>query len=102
MTPPPPLVLPAVLGWSNTEVGCRMYALDKGPSPRWHRDGRDPNATGDGRTSDGRTIEYALRQIDGTDREGDRYLIIRLGDRFVDDARAADLTAKITALLEEA
>lgn len=85
-------VIPAVLGWSNpTTAGgasVRLYALDVDPSPRWARDG-------------GRTIERALVERDGGNFEGDRYLVVRLGDRFVKDEAAERVTAAILAALEE-
>lgn len=73
-----PDITPAVLGWSNptTNGGAnlRLYALDKGPSPRWDKDG-------------GRTIEMALIERDGGRLyEGDRYLVVHLGDRFISEA----------------
>lgn len=62
---------PAVLGWSNPDTGpasLRLYATDRGDSPRWAR----PRA---------RVIEDALMEAGST--EGDRYIVTRLGDRFV-------------------
>lgn len=62
--------LPAVLGWSNADtgpVGLRLYALDQGDSPRWAR----PHA---------RVAEQALMEAGAS--EGDRYRIVRQGDRF--------------------
>jgi len=79
-------ILKAVLGWANPDTerdNLRMYALDQGDSPRWAPRG-------------GRTIEYALITNFGEHREGDRYLIVRLGDRFVSD----ELIERVTAAIE--
>lgn len=83
-----PMVLPAVLGWANADGGenVRLYALDRGKSPRWDNGGR--------------TVERAIVEADGGNREGDRYLIVRLGDRFVSDEDATRISAAITELLE--
>ena len=65
-------VLHAVLGWSNPDTGPennRLYALDAGASPRWAK----PH---------GRVAEQALREAGGH-HEGDQYLVVRLGDRFL-------------------
>ena len=79
-------ITPAVLGWSNPTTGpesLRLYATDKGKSPRW--DGEH-----------GRVVEQALREQGGTG-EGDRYLVVRVGDRFTSDA---DMTAVMTAVMD--
>lgn len=68
-------VIPAVLGWKNPDDDgsqLRLYALDKGPGPRWSKD-----------SPTGRTIELAA-QVDGN--EGHRYLLVHLGDRYTDQA----------------
>lgn len=90
-------VVPAVLGWGNPErdpESCRLYALDQGPGPRWLE------------KPYGRVVEQAIRErvtpYPSGIGEGDRYLVVRLGDRFVPDEVAEDLTARITALIEEA
>jgi hypothetical protein len=71
----PARTLKAYLGWANegTHGGnsLRLYALDRGPSPRWAEGG-------------GRTVERAILETFYTN-EGDRYLVIRLGNRFVSD-----------------
>lgn len=89
---PDPLVLPAVLGWANPDTGpenLRLYALDAGPSPRWAK----PHA---------RVVEQAIVEYDGGQlREGDRYLVVRLGSRFVDDDRVASILSRVAALLTE-
>lgn len=82
-------MLELVLGWSNPETAggesLRLYALDNGGGPRWDR------SLGAG----GRTAERALihASTDGQHREGDRYLLIRLGDRFADTDAIADRIA---------
>lgn len=69
-------IIPASLGWANPErdaVGLRLYATDKGDAPRWD------DAPG------GRVAEYAVVERFGQ-AEGDRFLIVRVGDRFTTDA----------------
>jgi hypothetical protein len=86
----PPLVIPCTLGWANPDTGpesVRLYALDAGASPRWAK----PRA---------RVAETAIREA-GRPWEGDRYLVVQVGDRFVDDQRLADLGEQIRALLTE-
>lgn len=84
-------VIPAVLGWSNPDTAgganVRLYALDVSGNPRWAPDG-------------GRTIERALIERDGGFSEGDRYLVVRIGDRFVDDTTQQKVTQAITAALD--
>jgi hypothetical protein len=87
------MIIPAVLGWANIEdpnLSHRLYALDAGPSPRWLN------------RPYGRTIETAI-STGGAEPvyEGDRFLVVRLGDRFIDDEKAAALTVKIQELIEE-
>ena len=68
---PEPKVIPAYLGWANpqeSDSSFRLYARDVDEQPRWDR-----NHPG------GRTIEHACPPM-----EGDRYLVVRIGDRFVD------------------
>lgn len=63
-------VIPAVLGWSNPDTGpwdTRVYATDQGDSPRWAK----PHA---------RVVEQALYEAGA--REGDRLVVVVLGDRF--------------------
>lgn len=74
-----PATLHLVLGWSNPGTGggesMRLYALDgEDDGPRWD------NSLGDG----GRTAERALIHASPDSRhcEGDRYVLIRIGDRF--------------------
>lgn len=69
-------MIPAYLGWGNEErdsAGVRLYATDRGQSPRW-----------DMRYRGGRVVEYALVEQFGQ-AEGDRFLIVRIGDRFTPD-----------------
>lgn len=85
-----PLVIPCTLGWANPDTGpenVRLLALDAGPSPRWAK----PHA---------RVAETAIREA-GRPWEGDRYLVVQVGDRFVDDARLAALAERVRALLIE-
>lgn len=84
-------VLKAVLGWANPEtsgpkdVSLRMYSLDRNSSPRWD----------DG----GRTIERALVKS-GEVWEGDRFLIVRVGDRFRTDDEINDIIRMIEDVIE--
>lgn len=76
-----PQVIPCTLGWANEDTGpesLRLYALDAGAAPRW----ATPHA---------RCAETAIVERDGGLREGDRYLVVRVGDRFVTDETLADL-----------
>jgi hypothetical protein len=85
-----PLVIPCTLGWANPDTGpesLRLYALNAGPSPRWAK----PHA---------RVAETAIREA-GRPWEGDRYLIVQIGDRFVDDDTLAALAERVRALLTE-
>jgi hypothetical protein len=83
-------VLPAVLGWSNPETAgganVRLYALDRGASPRWD--------------SGGRTVEKAIIESDGGFYEGDLYLIVPVGTRFNSEKQAA-LKVDIERILDE-
>lgn len=87
-----PTIIPAVLGWSNPGTAggenVRLYALDKGDSPRW-----------DG---DGRTIERALIEHDEMPpyMEGDRYLVVRIGDRYISDKDQQQIIEMIKSGLE--
>lgn len=84
----PPVVVPAVLGWSNPDTGpenLRLYATDRGNAPRWVR----PHA---------RVVEQALRETAATG-EGDRYLVIRLGTRFLSDDAAAAAALAVIAVI---
>lgn len=93
-----PVITPAVLGWKNPDDdgrSLRLYALDRGPSPRWDRSS----------SPTGRTVECAVAG-DTFDThgagEGDRYLVVRVGDRYTDE-EAIDLFAKLLGrLVEEA
>jgi hypothetical protein len=65
------LLVPAVLGWSNSDTGpenVRLYALDEGSGPRWTQ----PVA---------RVVERAL--LESQAREGDRAIVLVVGDRFL-------------------
>lgn len=84
-------VIPAYLGWGNAEddrVGLRLYATDHEPatSPRW-----DPTFPG------GRVVEYAATERQGG--EGDRYLVVRVGDRFISDEEVERVAIAITEAL---
>lgn len=82
-------IIPAVLGWKNPgDDGSqlRLYALDAGEGPRWSKD-----------SETGRTLELAA-QVDGN--EGHRYLLVHVGDRYVDGDKLAVLTSQIQSLLE--
>ena len=83
-------ILRAYLGWANEEThggaNLRLYALDQGQSPRWDPDG-------------GRTVERALLQKTTTG-EGDRYLVVHLGDRFVTDESVEQIMYQIELLLD--
>ena len=84
-------VVPAYLGWGNPErdkVQLRLYATDDGDSPRW-----------DERFPGGRVVEYAVTERFGP-REGDRYLVVRVGDRFTPDAVMERVQAAIVAALD--
>lgn len=79
-------VLGAVLGWANPDTGPennRLYALDQGKSPRWAK----PHA---------RVAEQALREAGGH-YEGDRYLIVRIGDRFLSDDAVEQAVRRVFA-----
>jgi len=81
-------VTTAVLGWGNGDrdtESTRLYATDKNNSPRW-----DSPA--------GRVVEQALRE-QGDTGEGDRYLIVRLGTRFVTDDEVAAAVSHVLAAL---
>lgn len=83
-------VIPAVLGWANPDPAVdnvRLYALDRGGSPRWAPDG-------------GRSVERAIVERDGGNREGDRYLVVRVGTRFSEE-RMRQLQAQIEGWLRD-
>lgn len=70
-------VVPAYLGWGNPKrdtESLRLYAMDDGAAPRW-----------DQRYPSGRVAEVGIRERLGA-HEGDRFLIIRVGDRFTPDS----------------
>lgn len=71
--------VPCVLGWANHDTGpmsLRLYALDQGSQPRHDK----PFA---------RVAEQPLMER-GAAREGDRAIVVLVGDRFMsDDAFAA-------------
>lgn len=82
-------VIPAYLGWGNPErdkVSLRLYATDKGDAPRW---ADEPG---------GRVAEYAVVERFGP-REGDRFLIVRVGDRFTPDAEMVRVAEAVEAVL---
>lgn len=87
----PVIVLPAVLGWSNPDTGpesLRLYATDQGCSPRWVK----PHA---------RVVETALRESPADTSEGDRYVVVRVGNRFTsDETTAACVVAVHNAIYE--
>lgn len=82
-------IIPATLGWSNPETAGgeskRLYATDVGQG-RWAPNG-------------GRTIERALMENESF--EGDRFLVIRIGDRFISDGKAQLLKEMIQKNLED-
>lgn len=85
-------VLHAVLGWANDAgitdgENLQLYALDAGPGPRWMN---PPH---------GRTVETALREH-GIAYEGDRFLLIHVGDRHA-ATLAEGLAAQIADLFTE-
>jgi hypothetical protein len=83
-------VIPACLGWGNPErdkVQLRLYATDLDASPRWSTD-----------FPGGRVVEYAATERKGT--EGDRYLVVRVGNRFTTDEVVTQLTEAITEALD--
>lgn len=81
-------ILKAVLGWSNPDShggnNMRLYALDRGDSPRWARQG-------------GRTAERAIIEAGGG--EGDRYLIVPIGNRFVSEDRMERIMMAIDEMI---
>lgn len=85
-------VIPAYLGWGNPErdkVGLRLYATDHedATAPRW-----DTAYLG------GRVVEYAATERGGT--EGDRFLVVRVGNRFTSDEEMESVAAAVVAALE--
>lgn len=87
-----PAVIPAYLGWGNPErdtVQLRLYATDEGSKDRW-----------DDRFPGGRVVEYAVTERHGT--EGDRYLVVRVGNRFTTDGRMTEVTEAIESVLRPA
>jgi hypothetical protein len=89
-----PEILPAVLGWANPDTGpesCRLYALDEGDAPRWAR----PVA---------RVAEQAIREkvtpYPSGVGEGDRYLVVRVGSRFVPDDVVSAITERVQDALD--
>lgn len=81
------IILKTVLGWANEKThggnDLRLYALDKGSNPRWDIDG-------------GRTIERAIIENKPADRlEGNRFLVVELGDRFTDERKIDELSEHI-------
>lgn len=89
------MIIKAYLGWSNPETAggenLRLYSLERGPSPRWAFDG-------------GWTVEREIITQSGPDQEGDRYLVVKLGNRFFPegyaDALVEEIEARIAALNE--
>jgi hypothetical protein len=82
-------VIPAYLGWANAQrdtAGLRLYATDE-EAPRW----ATPN-------HGGRVVEYAAIERFGK-AEGDRFLVIRIGDRFVPDEVMERVAAAALAAL---
>lgn len=83
-------VIPAYLGWGNAErdkVSLRLYATDNDDAPRW-----DTNFEG------GRVVEYAAVERFGQ-AEGDRFLVVRVGDRFTKLEEMERVTKAIEAAL---
>lgn len=84
-------VFPACLGWNNTERDAaqkRLYATDMGNNPRW--DKLHPG---------GRVAEYAAEERGA--HEGDRYLVVRVGDRFVPDSEMDRVASAIRSILND-
>lgn len=83
-------VIPAYLGWGNPErdkVSLRLYATDNDDAPRWDR-------TYEG----GRVVEYAVVERFGQ-AEGDRFLVVRVGDRFTPDDAMQRVTEAVAKAL---
>lgn len=83
-------IIPAVLGWKNPardDTSLRLYALDKASNPRW-----------DGPA--GRTAETAICETVGA-YEGDRFLIVHLGDRFTSEDVIHEVEDRVKAMIEE-
>lgn len=83
-------VVPAYLGWGNAErdaVGLRLYATDRDAAPRWADE------------QGGRVAEYAVVERFGK-AEGDRFLIVRVGDRFTPDAAMNRMAEVVRSALE--
>jgi hypothetical protein len=84
-----PYVTTAYLGWGNPErdaVQMRLYATDVDDSPRWAPE------------QGGRVVEYACTEHGAT--EGDRFLVVRLGNRFVKREDAEAIGQQVAALVE--
>lgn len=86
--------VPCVMGWANPDTGpmnLRLYALDQGPSPRWDK----PFA---------RVAEKPLMEA-GNAVEGDRAIVVLVGDRFLSDddfaACGAAVEQAVRAVLNE-
>jgi hypothetical protein len=87
-----PVIL-AYLGWANSDrdtASMRLYVTDSPPEggngDRW-----------DTRYPGGHVAEYAAIERDGG--EGDKYLVVRVGDRFTPDELAHDVAAAVRAAL---
>lgn len=94
MNEPAYRIIPAYLGWGNSErdaVGLRLYATDHEPptAPRW-----------DHLFKGGRVVEYPIVERFGQ-AEGDKFLIIHLGNRFLSSEVAEEVAKAIAALLQD-
>jgi hypothetical protein len=67
-------------------VQLRLYATDAGDAPRW-----------DGEW--GRSIERAATENGAV--EGDRYLVVRIGNRYVEPETLRELAEAIEGLLDD-
>jgi hypothetical protein len=83
-------VIPAYLGWRNEpdRLPLRLYATDDGDSPRW-----------DTRWPSGRVAEQAITERFGLNCEGDRYLVVRVGNRFTSDEMLQSVAAAVRKAL---
>lgn len=83
-------VIPAYLGWGNPErdkVQLRLYATDHDDGPRWDR-----------QYEGGRVVEYAA--VERCAVEGDRFLVVRVGNRFTPDEVVQRVTEAVLTALE--
>ena len=88
-------VIRAYLGWQNADrdtASMRLYVTDNPPpSGEGNGDRWDPRYPG------GQVVEYAAIEREGG--EGDKYLVVRLGNRFTPDEVADRVEAAVEAAL---